>query len=218
MSPAPDDQLPRGLPGPLPEGESILWQGAPQARALARRALHERLVLLYFLGAACFVAGISWSRGRSVTEVAVALGLTALACLAVVAIIRIYAALVARTTVYTLTTRRIVMRIGVAWPITVNLPHAEIAGAAFRADPDGTGDIPVALGGEGRLAYFHLWPHARPWRVGRPEPMLRALPEVGQVAALLARSLGSGPLGRAAAARADSASAPDLARHPAAAA
>lgn len=219
MSSATDDDLPpRGLPGPLPAGESILWQGAPQARALARHALHERLIVLYFLAAAFFVAGVGWSRGRSATEVAISLALTALACLAVVAIIRAYAALVVRTTVYTLTTRRIVMRIGVAWPITVNLPHAEITGAAFRADPDGTGDIPITLGGTGRLAYIHLWPHARPWRVGRPEPMLRALPEVAQVAALLARSLGSGPLGRAAAARADSASAPDLARHPAAAA
>lgn len=216
MSSASD--VPRGLPGPLPAGESILWQGAPSARAFAREALHERLIVRYFLAAAFFVAGVAWSRGRSPAEVAVSLGLTAGACLAVVGFIRCYAALAARTTVYTLTTRRIVMRLGVAWPITVNLPHAEIAGAAFRADADGTGDIPVALGGTGRIAYFHLWPHARPWRVARPEPMLRAVPEVAQVAAILARSLGSGPLGRAATARADAASAADLARHPAAAA
>jgi hypothetical protein len=218
MRPDADTSTPRGLPAPLPEGEHILWQGAPQARAFAREALHERLVVLYFVTAACVVAAISWSKGRSPAEIAVALALTAAACLAVVGLIRGYAALVARTSVYTLTTRRIVMRIGIAWPVTLNLPHAEIAGAAVRADPDGTGDLPIALGGTGRIAFVHLWPHARPWRVARPEPMLRAVPDVAQVAALLARSLGSGPLGRAAAARAESGSAPDLAGKPAAAA
>lgn len=217
MSGGAGPSAPPGLPGPLPDGEAILWQGGPQARALAREAFHERLIVLYFVAAVCFVAGIAWNRGRSPTEIAVSIALTAVACLAVIGLIRVYAALVARTTVYTLTTRRIVMRIGVAWPVTFNLPHGEIAGAAFRAGPNGTGDIPFVLGGTGRLAYVHLWPHARPWRVARPEPMLRAVPDASHVAALLARSLGSGPLGRAAAARADAISSPDLAPHTAAA-
>lgn len=219
MSPESDDApVPRGLPGPLPEGETILWQGAPRADALARHALGERFVTLYFLAAAIFVAGIAWNGGRSAWEVAVSLGLVAAACLAVVLLIRGYAVLVARATVYTLTTRRIVLRIGVAWPITINLPHAAIEGAAFRADPDGTGDIPVVLGGTGRVGFIHLWPHVRPWRIKRPEPMLRAVPDVAHVAAILARSLGAGPLGRAALARADAASSPDAGRVPAAAA
>ena len=34
----------RGLPGDLPEGEKILWQGAPDARTFARSALHTRWV------------------------------------------------------------------------------------------------------------------------------------------------------------------------------
>ena len=217
MSPDAEALLPRGLPGPLPEGESIMWQGAPQARALAREALHERHVLLYFLAAACFVAGTAWTRGRSPAEIAVALALTGAACLSVVILIRGYAALVARTTVYTVTTRRVVMRIGVAWPVTLNLPHVEIAGAGVRVDQDGTGEIPLTLGGTGRIGYVPLWPHARPWRISRPEPMMRAVPDVAQVAAILARALGSGPLGRAAAARTEGAAAPEVARQPAAA-
>ena len=32
----------RGLPGLLPKGEHIVWQGAPQWQALSRRAFHTR--------------------------------------------------------------------------------------------------------------------------------------------------------------------------------
>ena len=40
----------RGLPGPLPEGETILWQGAPDWRVLAVQAFHVRAVAIYFGG------------------------------------------------------------------------------------------------------------------------------------------------------------------------
>jgi len=31
-----------GLPGPLPAGEALLWQGRPSFEGLAKRALHLR--------------------------------------------------------------------------------------------------------------------------------------------------------------------------------
>lgn len=198
---AEDAPNPRGLPGPLPEGESILWQGAPSPAALARHALQGRLIALYFAAAAIFVAGVSWSAGRPLAQTAVSLGVMAAACGLVLGLIWLYAVLVARTTVYTITTRRIVMRVGVALPVTFNLPLAVVEGAGLRTDSNGVGDIPIAFGGTGRIGYVHLWPHARPWRVARPEPMLRGVPDAAQVAAILARALGGGPLGRAAAAK-----------------
>lgn len=203
MSAADECPAPRGLPGPLPEGESILWQGSPDARAFARDGLHGRLIGLYFAGAAIFVAGIHASQGRTPASIAVSLALVGGACAASLTLLRIYAALVTWSTVYTVTTRRTVMRIGIAWPVTLNLPHATVQAAGLKTRPDGTGDIPIALGGTGRIAYPILWPHARPWRLGQPEPMLRAVPDAAQVAAILSRALGSGSLGRAAAARAD---------------
>ena len=39
------------------------------------------------------------------------------------------------------------------------------------------------------LGYLLLWPHARPWRFSRPQPMLRALPGVAQVAETLAAAV-----------------------------
>lgn len=208
MSAVNDRPVPRGLPGPLPEGEAMLWQGSPDARAFARDVLHGRLIGLYFAGAAIVVAGLQAGQGRPPASIAVSLGLVGAAWLAVTALLRGYAALVARSSVYTITTRRTVMRIGVAWPVTLNLPHATVQGAGLKTRPDGTGDLPIALGGTGRIAYPVLWPHARPWRLARPEPMFRAVADAAQVATILARALGAGPLGRAAAARAGTASLP----------
>lgn len=202
-APAPAAAAPRGLPGPLPEGERILWQGGPRASALLRRALAGRAIALYFAAAGIFVAGLGWSAGRAPATVAISLVLTAAACLAVLGLAYAFAIGVARTSVYTITNRRVVLRIGVALPVTLNLPMSRIEGAGLRAYPDGTGDIPLALREGDRVAIVHLWPHARPWRLRRPEPMLRCVPDAAQVAAILVRAHGSGPLGRAAAARAE---------------
>jgi hypothetical protein len=200
-------EVPAGLPEALPEGEEILWQGGPRASALARQAFGLRLLSLYFAGAALFTAGMAWSEGRSLAQTAMSLALVAAAGIAALSLVRFFATLVARTTVYTITTRRIVMRIGIALPVTFNLPFSIVEGAGLKVHADGSGDIPVTIDGSGRIGFFHLWPHARPWRLSRPEPMLRCVPEGAQVAAILARALGSGPLGRAAAARADTGSA-----------
>jgi hypothetical protein len=36
-----------GLPEKLPKGESILWQGAPDFKAVALRVFHMRALLIY---------------------------------------------------------------------------------------------------------------------------------------------------------------------------
>jgi Bacterial PH domain len=91
-----------------------------------------------------------------------------------------------RTTVYTITSRRVVMRIGIVLTVTFNLPFKRIAGAGLHLRRDGHGDIPLQLAAGERIGWLHLWPHARPWKIARPEPMLRALPQARQVAGLLA--------------------------------
>jgi hypothetical protein len=97
--------------------------------------------------------------------------------------------LVSRTSVYTVTDRRVVMRIGVVLGITFNLPYSQIVSAGLRTNKDGTGDITLVLADTDHIAYIHLWPHARPWHLKRTEPMLRALPQVQGVAQILAGAL-----------------------------
>ena len=178
-----------GLPANLPEGENILWQGSPAAAATAWRVLHIGWVGAYFAALLSWrlIAGIS--DGHTLSQIAIdSIPLTVVAVSAIF-ILAVLARLIARTTIYTITNRRVVMRIGVALPISVNLPFKAIrsAGAALRAD--GTGDVALEVEDLGRLSYFHLWPHARAWHVRKAQPSLRAVADAQNVAALLSRAL-----------------------------
>ncbi len=100
------------------------------------------------------------------------------------------AQLSARTTVYTITDRRVVMRIGIVLTVTFNLPlPRDPERRPARDGADGTGDIALQLKAPDRIAYLHLWPHARPWRMARPEPMLRCVADAAAVAKIAVRRL-----------------------------
>ena len=172
----------RGLPGNLPPGETLLWQGAPDWRRLARDAFHVRIVAVYFAALLAW-AVIDTLAGSTTSPIGIALtALLGVVCLALLAGL---AWLSARTTVYTVTSKRVVLRFGMALPKCVNLPFAQIATAQLAANPDGTGDIALALTGKG-LGYATLWPHARAWKLALPEPTMRSLPDAAAVATLLA--------------------------------
>lgn len=177
-----------GLPGIPPEGERILWQGTPDWRVLARTAFHTRLIAGYFaaLGAWALIAALV----RGVHDIGdlSGVGLTAMFGAAALALLHALAWGAARTTRYTLTNKRIVLRIGIALPKCINLPLKLVGSVGLATHADGTGDLPLALTGDRRLGYVALWPHARPWRVATPEPMLRALPQAADVAALIGRA------------------------------
>jgi hypothetical protein len=106
-----------------------------------------------------------------------------------VALLAGYCWLVGRTTVYTVTDRRLVMRVGVAVPISLNLPFTKIEHAGVRLFADGTADLPVTVKPGNRVAYLVLWPHAVPWRMARPQPMLRSVPDGARVAEILGGAL-----------------------------
>ncbi len=179
----------RGLPEELPPGERILWQGEPRPRALARHAFHVRSIAIYF---SIFVVArglTGLAEGRAAGDAIVhALMVVPLAA-AGLGVLFLLAWVNARTTVYTITSRRVVMRYGVAIPMTVNIPFRIIGSAALKVHADGTGDVPLQLLGKDRLAYLHLWPHVRPWRFGDPEPMLRAIDDPGAAAQILSAAM-----------------------------
>ncbi|MGA1519619.1 MAG: photosynthetic complex putative assembly protein PuhB, partial [Burkholderiaceae bacterium] len=96
-----------------------------------------------------------------------------------------WAWLSARTTLYTLTNKRVVMRIGIVLTLTLNLPLRRLAGAAIKQGRHGVGDVSVTLVDGDRMGWAHLWPHARPWHVKQPQPSLRGVADVQRVAQLL---------------------------------
>jgi hypothetical protein len=97
----------KGLPEQLPQGERILWQGSPDWKALALRALHVRAVLIYFALLFVWSVGMSLSEGAALSPaLANALKLVPVALVAA-ALLAFYAWLTARSTVYTITSRRV---------------------------------------------------------------------------------------------------------------
>ena len=178
-----------GLPEPLPSGERVLWQGSPDWRALARDAMHLRGLAWYFGLLLLWRGAVSFQDTGSLGEAGRAVLWLLPLALAALAILAGIAWLASRASLYTITDRRVVMRIGIVLTITFNLPYRRIEAAGLRTLADGTGDITLLLDPSARIAYLHLWPHARPWHVRRTQPMLRAVPDAHRVSVLLSRAL-----------------------------
>ncbi len=178
----------RGVPHPLPAGEHVLWEGAPAAGAVATHVFHRRLFALYFL---CMI--VWWMASTTVafgsTEflagLAVRLGLSAIA----LAVVETLSRVTARTTWYAITNKRLVLKIGMVVPMSINLPFSRLQSAGVAAFKDGTGQILLTPQKEQRLAYVALWPHCRVFQLNHPQPMLRGLTDAKAVGALLASAV-----------------------------
>ncbi|MEM7720564.1 MAG: photosynthetic complex putative assembly protein PuhB [Pseudomonadota bacterium] len=173
----------RGLPERPPEGETILWQGKPNAWALTRQALSFWWVMGYFV----FLAVWRLVAAVDIMPLGQAIGIAVpfLILGAIVGGLLFFTAWVqARATVYTITDKRIAMRVGAALTITINVPFTQIASADLDLRKDGNGTIALTTLGEVQFAYLVLWPHVRPWHFPA-KPALRCIPDAARVARLL---------------------------------
>jgi hypothetical protein len=175
----------RGIAAPLPAGEQVRWQGSPSARGIAIHVFHLRKLALYFALLAAWRAAAAWDEPSPWAYFGT--GALALAiCLALlVAVLGGISILCARTTVYAITDRRLVMRVGMVLPATVNIPLRRVESAGLKPHADGTGDVAITLDGTDRLAYFLLWPHARPWHYNPTHPALRCVADPARVGEIL---------------------------------
>lgn len=175
-----------GLPEDLPVDEVILWQGAPDWRVLAGRVFRLRLLGGYFILLLAVRISSALLTGEALAPTLVSLALLTGLGLCAAGLFTLYAWLTARSTLYTVTSKRLVMRFGIAIQLTINLPFTRIQSAAVRAYRDGSGDIPLVLDDSHRVSYVVMWPHVRPWHFRHPEPMLRGLPDAKSVAEIVA--------------------------------
>lgn len=178
-----------GLPEELPAGERLLWQGSPDWRGLAVDAFHARKVAWYFLGLAVWRFASARYDGASLADSAAYAAWILPIGAAGVALLVVLAYLSARTTIYTLTSKRLVMRIGIALQMTVNVPFRVVESAGLKLRANGVGDLALRLEPGKRAAYLVLWPHVRRWRFTRPEPALRSVPNARRIADLLSEAL-----------------------------
>lgn len=174
----------RGVSEALPPGEQILWEGAPNARALARHLFFIRPLSAY-LGA-MVLWWVAVNRTQINTETFWAtLGLQLLLVGSVIGGAWMLSRSIANGTIYAITDRRIVMRFGVIFPLTINVPLHYVEGASAREFPDRTGQIAVQLTKKESIAWIVLFPHVRPFEFSQPQPLLRGLMDPVKVGEIL---------------------------------
>jgi hypothetical protein len=178
-----------GLPAPLPAGETIIWQGAPRFSGLARRALHLRWLSVYFALLALWRGTALYAEGLGAAGIAQGAAMILVIGAVPLALLALYGWASARSTLYTITSRRVVIRTGVALPMTVNIPFALIGSAGVAPHADGTGDIALQIMAPHRVSWVALWPYTRSWQFSRPQPTLRAVTDPQAVAQMLGRAL-----------------------------
>ena len=174
--------------GAMMPGERVLWQGRPDWRALACGVLHIRWVALYLAAMLIWGAASERASGAGSVDTLLAELPLFLLGLAVLGACAGFAVACARTTHYTVTTERCILRYGVALTGMLSLPLRRVASVAVAADEDGTADILLTLKAGPGVRFLKAWPHVRPWRFSRPEPMLRGVPDGVAVAALLSQA------------------------------
>lgn len=170
--------------GRLPPGEQVIWTGRPRTFLLAADAMRIRWVAGYFVVMAL------WRTGSLIGDMPLLAAASAglpflvlgiLCCLVLLAM----AWAQARSATYAITDARVVLQVGAALSLTVNIPFEKIESAELKLERNGSGSIFFMSGGKRRLPYLSLWPHARPWHIRRPEAAFRAIEDASDVAAAL---------------------------------
>ncbi|WP_053334339.1 photosynthetic complex putative assembly protein PuhB [Gemmatimonas phototrophica] len=183
-----EPQYIRGVPHPLPEGERLLWEGAPAMKPVSTHVFHWRLIVAYFAAMLAFWAVSTEHQPGSEVYLASAVVRVSLSLFVLLAVLGLSRA-VATTSWYAITSKRIVMRVGMAFPMSINIPFTIIESAGLGLFKDGTGQVTVTLQKQSRIAYIALWPHCRVFRFTNPEPVLRGLEEPHKVAEILATAV-----------------------------
>ena len=164
-----------GIPHPLPTGERLVWQGRQRTWPLARRAFRCNVVLAYFALAWVVLAARDISAGAAALDAALRYQWLLMPAAGAWLLLFGMAWLFARSTIYNVTTRRVLIRSGVALPITIDVPINLIDNLALAKYADGSGDVALTLNERQRASYFVLWPNVRSWHFFKPQPTLRCI-------------------------------------------
>ena len=175
------------LPGPLPEGEHVLWQQSPLWQPLGRRVFHTYKIALYFSVIIAWVA-VAAALGGGLGDAWRSLIWTLPPALGVVLLLGFFAWAYSRNTVYTITNKRVIIQSGLAFTTAINLPFAKLDSADMKTFSDGSGDIELTMSGP-RILYSMIWPNNRLFAIKRPRPVLWALSEPRQAAEILSQAL-----------------------------
>lgn len=179
----------RGLPAELPKGEQLLWQGSPDWKSLAVRAYQVRKVAGYFAVLVTWRVGVGLYNGHTAADIGVSCLLLVTCGILAIGVLSLLAYLNARSTVYSITSKRVILRHGVAVPLTMTVPFRLIDSADFKIHGDKTGDIVFGLPLSERVGYLISWPHVRAGKITHTQPSFRSLADGQKAAQILSAAL-----------------------------
>lgn len=167
-----------GIAEPLPAGEHILWSGKPDAWTFTRRIMRLNWVLAWFSGLAGIRAYNIYVAGGDMTAmVSAAAGQLPLAVFAL-GLLSALGIAMARSTTYVISSQRLVFQVGVALPITFNVPLRFIDAASVRLRSSHSGDLILTLRKGANVKALALWPHSQGWGKDAVQPVMRDLTSV----------------------------------------
>jgi Bacterial PH domain len=167
-----------GVADPLPPGENILWSGKPDVWKFTFRTMRLWWVMAWFFGLACLRAYHALMGGGDlIAMISAAAGQLPLAVFSI-GLLSGLGVVMARTTTYVISRQRLVFQVGVALPITFNVPLRFIDSAAVRLRQSHYGDLVLTLRSGSCVKALALWPHCQGWGKDSVKPVMRDLSTV----------------------------------------
>ena len=176
-----DKTPPKDVLSVIPENEEVIWHGRPNLRRFSLSALGLRYLMLYLLIISITTFSSNFGNLTLLLFLQMMFPYIISCCLAGIILVVIGISQVIPT-VYVITSKRIIIKSGLALIFMLNVPFDKVANIDKKVFNDGCGDISFKLIGNKRIPFFAGWPSVRPWYFNDPEPTFRCIPDVDVVA------------------------------------
>mgnify|MGYP001213734411 CR=1 FL=1 len=182
-----DKPPPKDVLSIIPEDENVIWHGRPDLRRFSISALGLRYLILYLLVVSLTTFFSNYGNLSLSIFLQMMFPYVICCCLAAIIMVMIGISQVIPT-VYVITSKRIIIKSGLALIFMLNVPFDKVANIDKKVFNDGCGDISFKLIGNKRIPFFAGWPSVRPWYFNNPEPTFRCISDVDVVSFKLANA------------------------------
>ena len=178
---------PKDILSIIPKDEKIIWYGRPDLRRFCLTALGLKYIIIYLI---IIFFSIIYARygDFNFIEILQVLFPYLISCFLAVLLLIIVGISQVLPTIYVITSKRVIIRSGLALIFMINVPFDKIASIDKNLYKDGCGNISFKLINNKRVPFFASWPSVRPWYFNNPEPTFRCISDVEIVALKLSEA------------------------------
>ena len=178
---------PKDILSVIPKDEKIIWYGKPDIRRFCLTALGLKYIFIYLIIIFC---SIIYSRSGDLNFIKIIEVLFPYIISSFLAVLLLIAVGVSQVlpTVYVITSKRVIIRSGLALIFMLNVPFDKIVSIDKNIYRDGCGNISFKLLSKSRIPFFASWPSVRPWFFSNPQPTFRCIADVEIIALKLSEA------------------------------